>query len=476
MRSAGRGARLRRQRCVSSGTSGWRRRGGGGRRGGVGCGNVALRRRLRGGDGGLRRRRRRLAALLRARGELDQAAVVFLDVLVGAVEAQGLAVLLGGVVEVAVGLVGDREVVVGHGVVGLHLDGALEPEHRFAPEVHLRHAHAELALRLGLRRVGAAGTAAESDDQNEKDRQGRRGERPLHLNSFARKRWLMKARRLYCAGSHRPRTAVRAAPPPSRTGSLMNDSPVRDLLIALSLLPFLTPNRIRLLFENCDSAEAACNGSPEWLQGLLSVTPQQALEVKNPLRDQAAKRLVTELRDRVITRLDPEYPPMLLEIPDPPLVLHFRRDASLLARPGVAIVGSRRASPYAINAAHQLAAQVASAGLTVVSGLARGVDAASHAAALDAGGRTVAVLGTGIDRIYPRSHARLFRRIEAGGAIVSEFPPGTPPRPENFPVRNRIISGLTHGTVIVEATGRSGSLITARLAAEQNREVFAVPG
>jgi len=256
----------------------------------------------------------------------------------------------------------------------------------------------------------------------------------------------------------------------------MNDSPVRDLLIALSLLPFLTPNRIRLLFENCDSAEAACNGSPEWLQGLLSVTPQQALEVKNPLRDQAAKRLVTELRDRVITRLDPEYPPMLLEIPDPPLVLHFRGDASLLARPGVAIVGSRRASPYAINAAHQLAAQVASAGLTVVSGLARGVDAASHAAALDAGGRTVAVLGTGIDRIYPRSHARLFRRIEAGGAIVSEFPPGTPPRPENFPVRNRIISGLTHGTVIVEATGRSGSLITARLAAEQNREVFAVPG
>lgn len=256
----------------------------------------------------------------------------------------------------------------------------------------------------------------------------------------------------------------------------MNTSPVRDLLIALSLLPFLTPNRTRLLFENFDSVETACNAAPGLLQGLLSVTPQQAVEVKNPLRDSGTQRLVAELRERVITRIDPEYPPMLLEIPDPPLVLHFRGNASLLARPGVAMVGSRRASPYAINAASHLATQVASAGLTVVSGLARGVDAASHVAALDAGGTTIAVLGTGIDIIYPRSHARLFRRIEDRGVIVSEFPPGTPPRSGNFPVRNRIISGLTHGTVIVEASSRSGSLITARLAAEQNREVFAVPG
>jgi DNA processing protein len=142
----------------------------------------------------------------------------------------------------------------------------------------------------------------------------------------------------------------------------------------------------------------------------------------------------------VITRIDPEYPPMLLEIPDPPLVLHFRGNASLLARPGVAMVGSRRASPYAINAANHLAAQIASTGLTVVSGLARGIDAASHVAALDAGGTTIAVLGTGIDLTYPRSHARLFRRIEAEGVIVSEFPPGTPPRSGNFPIRNRIIS------------------------------------
>ena len=200
------------------------------------------------------------------------------------------------------------------------------------------------------------------------------------------------------------------------------------------------------------------------------------MEVKNPLRDAATQRRVAGLRAQMVTRIDPEYPPMLLEIADPPLALHVRGDVALLARPSIAMVGSRRASPYAINAAHHLARQVASMGIVVVSGLARGVDGASHLAALEAGGKTIAVLGTGIDIIYPRSHTRLFRRIEQDGLIVSEFPPGTPPKPEHFPIRNRVISGLAHGTVVVEATGRSGSLITARMAAEQGREVFAVPG
>ena len=260
------------------------------------------------------------------------------------------------------------------------------------------------------------------------------------------------------------------------TNAFMNDSPARDLLIALSLLPFLTPNRIRLLTETFESVESACNASSSLLQGLLSVNPEQATEVKNPLRDARTRQRVAELRTSVVTRIDPEYPPMLLEICDPPLALHFRGDISLLARPSVAIVGSRRASPYAINVAHHLAKQIASAGLAVVSGLARGVDGASHLAALDAGGKTTAVLGTGIDVVYPRSHAQLFKRIEKDGVIVTEFPPGTPPKPEHFPIRNRVISGLAHGTVVVEATSRSGSLITARMAAEQGREVFAVPG
>ena len=245
----------------------------------------------------------------------------------------------------------------------------------------------------------------------------------------------------------------------------------RDLLIALSLLPFLTPNRTRLLLEYFEPLEAACNASASVLQGLLSVTPEQAHEVRNP-QTQAARAL----RDQVVTLIDDDYPSLLKEIVDPPLVLHVRGDRSLLQRPALAMVGSRRASPYAINVAEHLAKQLAPAGLVIVSGLARGVDATSHEAALDVGGTTIGVLGTGIDVVYPRSNAKLFRRIESAGLIVSEFAPGTPPKPEHFPIRNRIISGLTLGTVIVEATSRSGSLITARTAAEQGREVFAVPG
>lgn len=248
-----------------------------------------------------------------------------------------------------------------------------------------------------------------------------------------------------------------------------------DLLIALSLLPFLTPNRKRLLRETFDPLESACNAPSRLIQELLSVNPQQADEVKNPLtRERRAQ--VASLRPDVVTLADETYPPLLREIIDPPFALFVRGDVSLLSRPGIALVGSRRASPYAINAGQFLARQLAPAGLTVVSGLARGVDAACHAAALDSGGTTIAVLGTGIDIVYPRSNARLFARIAEQGLVVSEFPAGTPPKPEHFPIRNRIISGLSLGAVIVEATVRSGSLITARMAAEQGREVFAVPG
>jgi DNA processing protein len=221
--------------------------------------------------------------------------------------------------------------------------------------------------------------------------------------------------------------------------------------------------------EPCD----ACNASSNLLEGLLNIDDVQAAEVKKPLQD----RRYETLRESVVTLVDAEYPPLLKEIIDPPLALHVRGDRSLFARHAIAIVGSRRASPYAINAAKQIAAPLASdANLVVVSGLARGVDAAAHEAALDAHGSTIAVLGTGIDVVYPTSNRALFRRIEKEGLIVSELAPGTPPLPSNFPIRNRIISGLSLGTVIIEATGRSGSLITARMAAEQGREVFAVPG
>jgi DNA processing protein len=250
----------------------------------------------------------------------------------------------------------------------------------------------------------------------------------------------------------------------------MDDSASRDRLIALSLLPFLTPNRTRLLREYFDPVAQACNATATLLQGLLSITPEQAEQVRSPLTN------VEPLRDHVITLLDDDYPLLLKEIADPPLALHFRGDRTLLARTSIAMVGSRRASPYGVNVAAQLARQLVSAGVVIVSGLARGIDAAAHTAALDGGGTTIAVLGTGIDVVYPRSNLRLYRRIAEHGLILSELAPGAPPKPEHFPIRNRLISGISNGTVVVEATRRSGSLITARMAAEQNREVFAVPG
>ena len=247
----------------------------------------------------------------------------------------------------------------------------------------------------------------------------------------------------------------------------------RDLLIAWSLLPFLSPNRTRLLLEYFDPVIDAVRAPVPFLEGLLHIDRDQAELVRNTLDDPR----IESLRSTVITLIDEEYPPLLREIIDPPLALHVRGNRELLQRDAIAVVGSRRASPYAINAAKAIAEPLArDAKLVIVSGLARGVDAAAHEAALDANGATIAVLGTGIDIIYPKSHGKLFRRIESEGLIITELAPGTPPLAANFPTRNRIISGLTRGTVIVEATSRSGSLITARTAAEQGREVFAVPG
>lgn len=249
----------------------------------------------------------------------------------------------------------------------------------------------------------------------------------------------------------------------------------RDLLIAWSCLPFLNPARTRLLLEYFVPVSVACNAASNVLAGLLNLSQAQAELVKNPLNPEV-RRIVDASRSTAVVLGDDEYPALLREIIDPPLVLHARGDRSLLAGAAIAVVGSRRASPYGANAASHIARQLVSAGLVIVSGLARGIDAAAHEAALEESGRTIAVLGTGIDIVYPRSNTKLFRRIENEGLIVSEFRPGTPPLAENFPMRNRVISGLSIGTVIVEATSRSGSLITARMAAEQGREVFAVPG
>ena len=172
----------------------------------------------------------------------------------------------------------------------------------------------------------------------------------------------------------------------------------------------------------------------------------------------------------------PGYPPLLAAIPDPPPLLWCRGRPAAIEAPAVAIVGSRTASPYAREVAARLGADLAARGVAVVSGLARGVDAAAHRGALAGGGVTTAVLGCGADVVYPREHGALLAQLAAQGAAVSELAPGAPPRPFHFPRRNRIISGLSLAVVVVEASERSGSLITARCAAEQGREVMAVPG
>ena len=185
---------------------------------------------------------------------------------------------------------------------------------------------------------------------------------------------------------------------------------------------------------------------------------------------------LSETGHHLVTWADTDYPPLLREIPDPPVVLYVIGDRQSLSRPQFAIVGSRNPTPMGRENAQAFAKTLAGAGLTITSGLALGIDGAAHRGALEAGGMTIAVAGTGLDRVYPARHRDLAHEVVQHGALVSEFPLGTPPKPENFPVRNRIISGLSLGTLVVEAALQSGSLITARLATEQGREVFAIPG
>ena len=179
-----------------------------------------------------------------------------------------------------------------------------------------------------------------------------------------------------------------------------------------------------------------------------------------------------------LARSSPGFPPLLRAIHDPPAGIFLRGDAApeLLARPAIAIVGARASSGYGASVARSVARELAAAGLVVVSGLARGIDAEAHRGALEADGATVAVLGCGIDRDYPAAHAELARRVARSGLIVSEYAPGVEPAPWRFPARNRIVAGLCAATVVVEARERSGALITADLALEEGREVFAVPG
>ena len=236
----------------------------------------------------------------------------------------------------------------------------------------------------------------------------------------------------------------------------------------------------RRLLAACGSPEGIFTTRAALLREVAGAAVAQALAGTPPefaQRLQLALAWLGGAADRlVLTPGDPAFPPLLLQTADPPLLLYVQGDATRLARPAIAVVGSRHATPQGSQNAKAFAAALGAQGFVVVSGLATGIDAAAHEGALSAAAGTVAVVGTGLDRVYPARHRALAHRIASHGALVSEFAPGTPPLPENFPQRNRIIAGLTLGTLVVEAAVQSGSLITARLAAEANREVFAIPG
>lgn len=246
------------------------------------------------------------------------------------------------------------------------------------------------------------------------------------------------------------------------------------------MTPGVGPRVTARLLEHFGSAEAIFD-APRRELALLRLTPETIESIATRELQERAEREIEKVRKLggdIIVLDDGVYPALLRETFDPPVVLYVRGAWSeCLERPCVGIVGSRRCSTYGQNAALMLSRELAQRGLTIISGMARGIDAAAHRGALEAGGKTVAVMGTGLDQFYPRDHSKLALEIlKRGGALVTQFPLGTPPVSENFPYRNRVISGLSLGVVVVEAAENSGSLITARLAMEQNREVFAVPG
>jgi DNA processing protein len=250
--------------------------------------------------------------------------------------------------------------------------------------------------------------------------------------------------------------------------------------IALNMTPGVGPRAATKLLESFGSASSVFNARRGELESLRLRPETIESIIARDLHERASGELnrVKELGGDVLILDDGSYPSLLREIDDPPPVLYVKGDwRACFEQPAVGVVGSRTCSTYGENASEMLSRDLASRGICIISGLARGIDAAAHRGAIKGNGKTIAVLGTGIDAVYPRENTGLVRDIlNSGGCVVSQFPLGTPPLKDNFPYRNRIISGLSLGVLIVEASERSGSLITARLAAEQNREVMAVPG
>ena len=250
-------------------------------------------------------------------------------------------------------------------------------------------------------------------------------------------------------------------------------------LIHLNLIPGIGNHTIRRLLAAFGSAEksvAATSAELAQIDGLTPDVRQQLINGRSHAPLAQELELIQQHQCHIVTINDDAYPPLLKQINDPPVLLYIIGAFPLQNAPSIAIVGSRSPTEYGKTISQQLSHQLAERGITVVSGFARGIDTCVHRGALEAGGRTIAVFGCGLSIIYPAANRALAAEIVESGALISEFPMTMPPRGNNFPRRNRVISGLTLGTLVVEASERSGSLITAGHAAEQGREVFAVPG
>ena len=250
-------------------------------------------------------------------------------------------------------------------------------------------------------------------------------------------------------------------------------------LLHLNLIQGIGPKTVQFLIKILGSAEKVLTASSQELQNIEGLTPsarERLIHKKLGCPLERELELIHEFGCQIVTFYDAAYPPLLKEIDTPPLLLYVRGELKPEDALSIALVGSRQAKDYGRRVSYQLSYQLAKRGLTVISGFAKGIDTCAHRGALEASGRTIAVMGNGLSLIYPAANSELVEKVIDSGALISEFPMGMKPRSENFPRRNRIISGLTLGTVVVEASNRSGALITARLASEQGREVFAVPG
>src|SRR5581483_195355 len=251
------------------------------------------------------------------------------------------------------------------------------------------------------------------------------------------------------------------------------------LWLALALTPGLGPTRSRKLVEHFGTVAAIFQASLTELEA-TGITAASAQSIGTGASWQLAEEELVRAEAagvEIVSLDDFRYPATLREIYDPPIILYVRGSVDVLSLPGIAVIGTRHPTPYGIGMAERLACDLARQGLVIFSGMARGIDSAAHRGAVSAKGKTVAVFGTGVDEIYPKENKKLSEQIlSCGGALVSEFPLQTFPAPQNFPIRNRIISGLSVGVLVVEAAEYSGTRVTARCALEQDREVFAVPG